>query len=100
MRTESGWRSARCLRAWPVRVQQTAAATMIWLIRILATDTSVWHDDVWVIDSTPIECGPPVALSAGHRRSRRDCAHRPAATASAVLAWRAVATGSAGASGA
>ncbi len=33
------------------------AATMGWLTRILATDTSVWGDDVWVIDSTPVECG-------------------------------------------
>ena len=33
------------------------AATMCWLIRILATDTSLWADDVWVVDSTPVECG-------------------------------------------
>jgi hypothetical protein len=33
------------------------AATMGWLTRVLATDTSLWHDDVWVIDSTPVECG-------------------------------------------
>jgi hypothetical protein len=33
------------------------AATMCWLIRVLATDTSLWRDDVWVIDSTPVECG-------------------------------------------
>jgi hypothetical protein len=33
------------------------AATMVWLIRILATDTSLWADDVWVADSTPVECG-------------------------------------------
>jgi len=33
------------------------AATMGWLIRALATGTSLWHDDVWVIDSTPVECG-------------------------------------------
>jgi len=33
------------------------AATMCWLIRVLATGTSLWHDDVWVIDSTPVECG-------------------------------------------
>jgi hypothetical protein len=33
------------------------AATMMWLIRVLATDTSLWADDVWVIDSTPVECG-------------------------------------------
>jgi hypothetical protein len=26
-------------------------------IRAVATDTSLWTDDVWVIDSTPIECG-------------------------------------------
>jgi Transposase DDE domain len=33
------------------------AATMIWLIRMLAVDTSLWADDVWVVDSTPVECG-------------------------------------------
>jgi hypothetical protein len=33
------------------------AATMMWLIRVLATGTSLWADDVWVIDSTPVECG-------------------------------------------
>ncbi len=33
------------------------AATMIWLIRALAVDTSLWCDDVWVADSTPVECG-------------------------------------------
>jgi hypothetical protein len=26
-------------------------------IRAIATDTSVWSDDVWVVDSTPVECG-------------------------------------------
>jgi hypothetical protein len=26
-------------------------------IRILACDTTVWTDDVWVVDSTPVECG-------------------------------------------
>ncbi|WP_017602434.1 IS982 family transposase [Nocardiopsis lucentensis] len=26
------------------------------LIRHLATDTSAWTDDVWVVDSTPVEC--------------------------------------------
>ncbi|SCE31172.1 Transposase DDE domain-containing protein [Streptomyces sp. AmelKG-A3] len=25
--------------------------------RVLATDTSVWSDDVWIVDSTPVECG-------------------------------------------
>jgi hypothetical protein len=32
------------------------AATVSWLIRELAVDTSMWSDDVWVVDSTPIEC--------------------------------------------
>jgi hypothetical protein len=27
------------------------------VIRALATDTSLWCDDVWVVDSTPVECG-------------------------------------------
>jgi hypothetical protein len=26
-------------------------------IRLLSTDTTLWTDDVWVIDSTPVECG-------------------------------------------
>jgi hypothetical protein len=33
------------------------AGTMCWLIRMLAADTSLWSDDVWVVDSTPVECG-------------------------------------------
>ena len=32
------------------------SGTVTWLIRALATDTSIWADDVWVVDSTPIEC--------------------------------------------
>jgi hypothetical protein len=32
------------------------AATMNQLIQRLAIDTSLWSDDVWVVDSTPIEC--------------------------------------------
>jgi hypothetical protein len=31
-------------------------ATLNWLIRRLGQDTSLWSDDVWVVDSTPIEC--------------------------------------------
>ncbi|WP_030914389.1 IS982 family transposase [Streptosporangium amethystogenes] len=27
------------------------------VIRILARDTTLWSDDVWVADSTPVECG-------------------------------------------
>jgi hypothetical protein len=33
------------------------AGTVAWLIRALARDTVVWTDDVWVVDSTPVECG-------------------------------------------
>ncbi len=33
------------------------AATMICLIRMLAVDTSLWAGNVWVVDSTPVECG-------------------------------------------
>jgi hypothetical protein len=33
------------------------AATIAWLISVLARDTSLWSDDVWVADSTPVECG-------------------------------------------
>jgi Transposase DDE domain len=32
------------------------AGTLSWLITMLARDTSIWSDDVWVIDSTPVEC--------------------------------------------
>lgn len=32
------------------------ADTMSWLITALATDTRVVSDDVWVVDSTPVEC--------------------------------------------
>ena len=31
-------------------------ATMGWLITVLGRDTSCWSDDVWVVDSTPVEC--------------------------------------------
>jgi len=32
------------------------ACTLNWLIGALARDTSVWTDNVWVVDSTPVEC--------------------------------------------
>ncbi len=44
---------------------RAAAALITTLIRLLAADTSLRTDDVWVADSTPVECG----------RSR-DTAHR------------------------
>ena len=45
------------------------AATLNWLIGALARDTSVWTDDVWVVDSTPGGVrplpgdGPPLDLA-------------------------------------
>ncbi|MFJ9030509.1 IS982 family transposase [Streptomyces sp. NPDC102274] len=33
------------------------AGLMRSITRFLATDTSVWSDDVWMVDSTPVECG-------------------------------------------
>src|SRR6266542_3959788 len=33
------------------------ADTMAWLVAILAADTSIADDDVWLVDSTPVECG-------------------------------------------
>src|SRR5690242_6151360 len=36
---------------------RAAAGLVTSLIRMLAADTSLWTDDVWVIDSTPVECG-------------------------------------------
>ncbi|MEV0375928.1 IS982 family transposase [Streptomyces sp. NPDC050636] len=34
-----------------------AAELLRRVTRFLATDTSVWSDDVWIVDSTPVECG-------------------------------------------
>jgi len=31
--------------------------TIGWLVGVLARDTALWTDDVWVVDSTPVECG-------------------------------------------
>ena len=36
---------------------RAAAGMITTLIRMLAADTSLWSDDVWVADSTPVECG-------------------------------------------
>jgi hypothetical protein len=36
---------------------RAAAGLITAVIRVLATDTSLWTDDVWVVDSTPVECG-------------------------------------------
>ncbi len=31
-------------------------ATIGWLVGVLARDTSMWTEDLWVVDSTPVEC--------------------------------------------
>jgi len=36
---------------------RASAALITVVIRVLAADTSLWADDVWVVDSTPVECG-------------------------------------------
>jgi hypothetical protein len=32
------------------------ATTMSWLVRVLGAQTQIGGDDVWVVDSTPVEC--------------------------------------------
>ncbi|KOG51578.1 transposase, partial [Streptomyces virginiae] len=34
-----------------------ASSLITSMIRILAADTSLWNDDVWPVDSTPVGCG-------------------------------------------
>ncbi|GAA3760856.1 IS982 family transposase [Salinactinospora qingdaonensis] len=34
-----------------------AAGLIQQVIRLLAVDTALWSDDVWTVDSTPVECG-------------------------------------------
>jgi hypothetical protein len=36
---------------------RAASGLLKTVIRALATDTTLWTDDVWVVDSTPVECG-------------------------------------------
>jgi hypothetical protein len=36
---------------------RNAAGLIKNVIRVLAADTTLWTDDVWVADSTPVECG-------------------------------------------
>ena len=36
---------------------RAAAGLVTAVIGVLAADTSLWADDVWVVDSTPVECG-------------------------------------------
>lgn len=36
---------------------RAAGGLMLHCLRALAASTSLWTDDVWVVDSTPVECG-------------------------------------------
>jgi hypothetical protein len=36
---------------------RVASGLVTAMIRLLAADTLLWSDDVWVVDSTPVECG-------------------------------------------
>lgn len=36
---------------------RNAAGLLKAVIRLLPVDTTLWTDDVWVVDSTPVECG-------------------------------------------
>jgi hypothetical protein len=36
---------------------RACAQLVVYVIRALAADTTLWTDDVWVVDSTPVECG-------------------------------------------
>ncbi|KIZ14891.1 IS982 family transposase [Streptomyces natalensis] len=36
---------------------RAASSLLTHMIRALAADTSLWSDDVWVVDSTPVGCG-------------------------------------------
>ena len=66
--SEARWlrHAHQCLRhLFPYLPQQSgynkrlrrAAGLVRHAIRAVATDTTLWTDDVWVIDSTPVECG-------------------------------------------
>lgn len=41
---------------WNKRLRR-AAGMIRRILRELAQDTALWHDDVWIVDSTPVECG-------------------------------------------
>ncbi|MFC5755001.1 IS982 family transposase [Actinomadura rugatobispora] len=36
---------------------RAASVLVVHMIQMLGRDTSLWSDDVWVVDSTPVECG-------------------------------------------
>jgi hypothetical protein len=48
-----------CLPQQPGHNKRLRAASSLirCTIPVLATDTALWCDDVWIVDSTPVECG-------------------------------------------
>jgi hypothetical protein len=51
-----------CLATCPASPATTkplrwAAGLLRQVIQVVACDTTLWSDDVWVVDSTPVECG-------------------------------------------
>jgi hypothetical protein len=67
-RSERRWLryvNGRLAEMFPRRIGQSgynkrlrkAFFLFIRVIRMLAMDTSLWSDDVWVVDSTPVQCG-------------------------------------------
>ena len=36
---------------------RATSSLVLHMIRLLAADTTLWSDDVWVVDSTAVECG-------------------------------------------
>ena len=44
-----------------------AAGLLRHAIRAVATDTSLWTDDIWIVDSTPVECGRSRETPSGRR---------------------------------
>ena len=67
-RSERRWlryASARLGGLFPVQLGQSGynkrlrkmTFLLMTVIRRLAMDTSLWSDDVWVVDSTPVQCG-------------------------------------------
>lgn len=49
------------------------------LIRLLAAETNAVFDDVWLVDSTPVECGPIPCAPSPACRGTPPTTHAPAA---------------------
>ncbi|GAB3890060.1 hypothetical protein GCM10029964_060920 [Kibdelosporangium lantanae] len=73
---------------------RAAAGLITTMIRLLAVDTSLWTDDVWVVDSTPVECGrsatPPAAHSWPGGPNTATAPHTPATSGVCGCTWSAL----------